>query len=149
MEPHVVPDETDVRPPITHQCDGKTCNFPLVHIYNTRNKCLKCQNLVAYHAVIIHPPRQIPNSSSNNTAVHRTGEDWVHMNRTTGEVTIHTGQMNTFILPDTVKPQYYRHPMKGSDKPKWSRAMENYIGLLFQVIVYILDTDTCLFIHWN
>ena len=45
------------------------------------------------------------------------------------------------------KPQEYRHLMKGPDKPKWSRAMENEIGRLFQGIRDIEGTYTCFFIH--
>ena len=37
--------------------------------------------------------------------------------------------------------------MKGPDKPKWTRVMENDIGSLFQVIGDIKGTDACLFIH--
>ena len=37
--------------------------------------------------------------------------------------------------------------MKGPDKPKWSRAMENEIGRLFQGIRDIEGTYTCFFIH--
>ena len=55
--------------------------------------------------------------------------------------------MNAVILPDTGKPQDYRHLMKGTEKPKWTRAMANDIGSLFQGIIYIKGTDTCFFIH--
>ena len=37
--------------------------------------------------------------------------------------------------------------MKDHEKPKWTRAMENEIGRIFQGIRYIKGTDTCFFIH--
>ena len=67
-----------------------------------------------------------------NMTVHKTEEDWVHTNSTTGKFTIHPGIMNDIICLETGKHQEYGHLMKGPDKPKWTRAFENKIGRLFQ-----------------
>ena len=48
-EPHIIPDKTEVITPIPQPYDGSTCNVPLVHIYNTRSRCLKGQNIMANH----------------------------------------------------------------------------------------------------
>ena len=55
--------------------------------------------------------------------------------------------LNDIIFPDTGKDQEYRQLVKGPDKPKWSMAMDNEIGQLFQGTIYIYVTDTCFFIH--
>ena len=55
--------------------------------------------------------------------------------------------MNMVICPDTGKPQEYRHPRKGPEKPKWTRAMENDIGCLWQGIRDIEGTYTFFFVH--
>ena len=51
------------------------------------------------------------------------------------------------ISPEIGKSQEYRHPMKGTDKPKWTRAMENEIGRIFQGIRDTEVTETCFFVH--
>ena len=62
MEPHVITDYTEVRPPLPHPYDENTCNVPLVHKYNTRARSLKGKNLTAKHVETIMPPIQLPNS---------------------------------------------------------------------------------------
>ena len=57
--------------------------------------------------------------------IHRTGEYWAHTNKTTGEVTIQPRQINAVVCPETGNPQEYRPLMKGTDKPKWTRAIAN------------------------
>ena len=42
------------------------------------------------------------NLITKETTVHRIGKDWVHTNKPTGEVTIHPGQINAVLLPETV-----------------------------------------------
>ena len=101
---------------------------------------------MANHVAKITPPRQPPNTLPAYM-VHRTGENWSHTNKTKGEVTIHPGKMNAIIFPETGKSQEYSHLIKGPSKPKWTRAMENNIGRLFQGIRYIKGTETCFFIH--
>ena len=76
-----------------------------------------------------------------------TGEDWDHTNKTTVEVTVQSGQIKSFINPETVKSEYYRHLLTGPDKPECTREMENESGRLFQGIRYIKVPDTCFFIH--
>ena len=93
------------------------------------------------------PPKQLPTPSQINTTVQRIGEDWVQINRNTTYVTIHIGQMNAVILPDTIKFKEYRRLMKGPEKLKCKRAMENNIVHLLQVIRDIEGTDTRFFIH--
>ena len=62
-------------------------------------------------------------------------------------MTIQPGGMNAVILPETGKPQEYRHLVTGPNKPKWTRYFANKIGRLFQGIRDIEGTNTCLFIH--
>ena len=69
------------------------------------------------------------------------------MNRTMGDVTIQTGQINAVIFPDTGKYQEYIHLMKGPYKPKWTRVEGNDSGHLFQGIRDIEGTDIFFFIH--
>ena len=45
-------------------------------------------------------------------SVHKTGEDWAHTNKTTGDVEIHPGQINVIMCPETGKQQEYSHLMK-------------------------------------
>ena len=49
--------------------------------------------------------------------------------------------MDAVIFPETGKVQEYRHIMKGIDNPKWSNAMANGIGGLFQGIRDIEGMD--------
>ena len=83
MEPHVILDDTEVRPPLPHPRDGSKFKVPLVPRYNNRDGHLKDHNLMANHVVTILPPRQLPTSSPNSTTEH-----WLHINKTTVEVTI-------------------------------------------------------------
>ena len=55
--------------------------------------------------------------------------------------------MDAVIFPETGKVQEYRHIMKGIDNPKWSNAMANGIGGLFQGIRDIEGMDIRFFIH--
>ena len=116
MEAHFIPDETEVISPKKHPYDGITFNVPLVHRYNTRARRLKGYNIMSNHVATIPPPIKMLAPAPTNTAVHITGEDWLHTNRTTGEVTIHPGIINAFVFPETGKSQDYRHLMKGPDK---------------------------------
>ena len=148
MEPHVIPYETEVRPPLPHPYGGRTCNVPLLQRYNIINRLLKYQNQMANHTKTFSPTRQLP-TSSPKYMVHKKGEYWAHMNKTTEEVTIRTGQTNAVIWPETGKYQEYRHLMKVPDKQKWKRTSENEIKRLSQGTIDIEGTDTCLFIHMN
>ena len=124
---HIIPYDTEVISPKTHPYDESPYSVPLVYRYNTGAKCLKGNNIMSNHMAKIPPPRKIQNPTPTNTTVHVTGEDWVHTNRTTVEFKIHAGLMNTVISPETGKYEEYRHLMKGIDKPKWTRTMENEI----------------------
>ena len=55
--------------------------------------------------------------------------------------------MDAVICQETGKSQEYRHLMKGPDKQKWTRSVENDIGRLFQGIRDIEGTYICFFIH--
>ena len=55
--------------------------------------------------------------------------------------------MNAVIFRNTGKHQEYRHLIKGPEKHKRTRTIENYIGTLFQGIRDIERTDVCLFIQ--
>ena len=52
------------------------------------------------------------------------------------------GPINAVMCPETGKSQDYRHLIKGPDKPKWTKAMTNEIGCLFQGIRDIEGTNT-------
>ena len=104
-EPHFIPDDTEVRPQLTHPYNGRTCNVPLLHIYNNRARKMKCHNLMAKHVATIPPPRPPPTSLPTHT-VQLTREEWEHTNKTTGEVKIQTGQINVVISLETGKSQY-------------------------------------------
>ena len=67
--------------------------------------------------------------------------------KTTGEVKIHPGQINTVIYPETGKYQEYGHIMKEPDKTKCTKEIADEIGCIFQGIRYIKGTDTCFFVH--
>ena len=57
-----------------------------------------------------------PQKSVYAYTIHRKVEDWMNTNNTTVEITIHPGQINVVIFPQTVKPQEYRYLMKGLEK---------------------------------
>ena len=76
----------------------------MVHRYNTRARRLKGQNLMPNNVATITTPRQ-PTTSLLAYTVHRTGEEWAHTNKTTGEVTIYPGEINAVICTDTGKYQ--------------------------------------------
>ena len=80
MEAHVIPDDTEVWPPLTHTYNGSKYNATLVHRYNTTDRCLKGKMLMTNHVVTIPLPRQHPISSTEYT-VNKTGEHWAHMKR--------------------------------------------------------------------
>ena len=44
-------------------------------------------------------PLDPPNIAVPTYSIKKTGEDWAHTNKTTGDVTIHPGRMNVVILP--------------------------------------------------
>ena len=98
-EPHIIPYDTEVLPPYTHQYYFIPFNVPLLHIYNNRAGRLKGHNLMEYHVSKIMLSRQIPTPAPTNTTVHQTGEEWVHTNSTTGNVTIQPGLINSGIWP--------------------------------------------------
>ena len=55
----VIPDYTEARSPLTHLYDRKTCNTPLVYIYNTRSRIMKGHNIMDNHVEkfqSINPP---------------------------------------------------------------------------------------------
>ena len=105
MERHVIPDETEFIPPDTHPYCGSIFKVPLVQRYNTRVRRLKGDNIMANHMTTIILPRKIPTLVPTNITVHKTGEDWAHINSTTGKFTIQPGLINAFICPDTGKYQ--------------------------------------------
>ena len=61
-------------------------------------------NILAKNIATVQPLNP-PNISVPTYSVQKTGEDWAHTNKTTGDVTIHPGQMNAVICPETGKPQ--------------------------------------------
>ena len=128
-KPHVIPDDTDARSPLTHPYYGKSGNIPLVHRYNTISRRIQGHDLMANHTATVQPLNP-PNIAVPTYSVQKTGEDWSHTNNTTGDVTIQTGRMNTVICPETGKPQEYRHLMKGPDKKMeksiWKRDRKTF-----------------------
>ena len=70
MEPQLIPDYSDTISPKIHPYDGKTCNVPLVHIYNTNARSLKGGNIMTNQMTKIAPHRQISTPAPNNTIVN-------------------------------------------------------------------------------
>ena len=149
IEPHIIPDDTEVLPSDTHLYNEIPFKVTPVHRYNTRDICLTGHNIITNHVTKNLLLRKIPTPAPTNTMAHQIGKDWVHTNSTTREVTIQAGLMSSVIYPETGKSKEYRHPLKVLDKPKWIRAMDNDIAHLFQGIIYIEVTYMCFFIHIN
>ena len=105
---------------------------------------MQVHNLMSDHIATFQPLNP-SNKAVHTYSVQKAGEDWAHTNNTTGDMTIQPGSMNALICPYTIKPQEYRHLMKGPDKPKWTRVFVNEIGRLFQVIRDIEGTNTCFY----
>ena len=59
---------------------------------------------MANHMKTLQPPNP-PNKAGHTYSVHKSGEDWAHTNKTTGDVMIQPGRMNDVIQPETGKPQ--------------------------------------------
>ena len=105
MEPHVIPDVTEVMTPDMKPYYGRTIKVPLMHRYNTRSIILKVHNIMSDHVTTIVTPRKMPPPTTTIMAVHHTGEEWVIKNIATGEVAINPRIMNSLICPDTGKFQ--------------------------------------------
>ena len=100
---------------------------------------------MANHVAKITPPRQPPTSPHKYT-VHRTGEDWVNKKNCRRSNNLSRTNERGHLTRDG-KYQEYRHLIKGPEKPKKTREMENEIRRLFQGIIDIEGTGTCLFIR--
>ena len=70
------------------------------------------------------------------------GQEWSIRNTITGDVTIQPRKLNYVICSDKGKVKEYWHLIKGPDKEKWTKAMYNKIGRIFQGIRYIKGMDT-------
>ena len=64
---------------------------------------MKVHNLMANHVATLQLYRT-PLISVPAYTIHQTGEYWAHTNKATVEVTIHLGQINVFVCPETGKP---------------------------------------------
>ena len=124
--PHVILDDTDARSPLTHPYNGNICNIPPVHIYKTRARRMQDHDLMANHVATVQP-LNTPEMAIPAYSINKTGEEWAHTNKTTGDMKIHPVQLNAVICPDTGKLQEYRHLLKGPNKPKWKRKFANKI----------------------
>ena len=76
---------------------------------------MKGHNIMANHVAIFHPQRP-PHIIVPTYSVHKTGEDWAHTNKTTGDMTIHPVKIKAVMCPETGKPQEYRYLMKDNEK---------------------------------
>ena len=65
---------------------------------------MKGHNIMPKNVETVQPHIPPPTSVPIYTA-HITGEDWAHINKTTGEVKIHPGKINTVILPENGNPK--------------------------------------------
>ena len=70
------------------------------------------------------------------------GQEWSIRNTITGDVTIQPRKLNYVICSDKGKVKEYWNLIKGPDKEKWTKAMYNKIGRIFQGIRYIKGMDT-------
>ena len=103
IRPHIIPNDTEARAPLTHPYDGKSGNIPPVNRYNTRARRMQGHNLMSNHIAtvqLLNPP----NEAVHTYLVQKSGEDWAHTKNTTGYVTIQPGRMNAVTRLDTGNP---------------------------------------------
>ena len=95
---HVIPDDTKARSPLTKPYNGNSYNIPLVQRYNTISRRMQGHELMANHIATFQPLNP-PNIAVPTYSFQKTVEDWEQINKTTGDMKIHPGQMNALICP--------------------------------------------------
>ena len=88
-------------PPIAHQKAAETHKIPTQLRYNTREKNIQGQDLIANHVATINTPPY--KSSKPAPLVRLAGEDWAVINQVTGNLVLQPGRANAVIYPKTGK----------------------------------------------
>ena len=99
--PHVIPYDTKPLPPVAHQKAAETYKIPTQHRYNTREKHLQGQDLIANHVATINTPPYKPSKPA--PLVRLAGEDWAVINQVTGNLVFQPRRANAVIYTKTGK----------------------------------------------
>ena len=93
--PHIISDDTEPMPPLSHQNAKGNPSVPQIYRYNTHAHQFQGQYLMKNHLTTINTPTYAPSKPA--PPVFPTVEDWEVIYQATGNLTLRPGMMNAVI----------------------------------------------------